>query len=87
MVESFNLSDYTSDILKLAAKNPEMSIEAALQCFIENLACMREHYQGCPQLNYHTLGQQWNKLPSKTRVAQKFETLARLHKYAKTGGK
>ena len=87
MVESFNLSDYTSDVVKLAANNPGMSVEDALQCFVENLTCMREHYQGCPHLNYHMLGQQWNKLLSKTKVAQKSEALARLHRYAKTGGK
>lgn len=87
MTESFNLSDYTSDILKLANSNPGMSVEDALQRFVENLTCMREHCRGCSHLDYHMLGQQWNKLLSSTKVAQKSETLTRLHRYAKTGGK
>lgn len=86
MPEKFNLVNHTHDILKLAAAN-SVSPEAAVQCFIANLTTMKEHYQGCPHLNFHELGQHWNKLLSKDKVAQKAETLARVHKYPRSGGK
>lgn len=87
MAEKFNLVNHTHDILKMAAANENMNPEAALQCFIANLTTMKEHYIGCPDLNYHELGQQWNKLLSKEKVAQKAETLARLQKYPRNGGR
>lgn len=85
MTEKFNLVNYTTHILKIAAANTNMTVEVALQCFIANLTTMKEHYVGCPELNYHELGQQWNKLLSKEKVAQKAETLARLQKYPRGG--
>ena len=85
MTEKFNLVNHTTNILKIAAANEGMTIEVALQCFIANLTTMREHYKGCPDLNYHVLGQQWNKLLSKEKVVQKAETLARLQKYPRGG--
>lgn len=87
MPEKFNLINHTHDILKLAAANDDMTPEVAVQCFIANLTTMKEHYQGCPHLNFHELGQQWNKLLSKEKVAQKAETLARVRKYPRAGGK
>ena len=87
MAEKFNLVNHTHNILKLSAANANMSAEVALQCFIANLTTMKEHYTGCPELNYHELGQQWNKLLSKEKVAQKAETLARLQKYPRNGGR
>lgn len=87
MAEKFNLVNHTHDILKVAAANDGMSPEVALQCFIANLTTMKEHYKGCPELNYHELGQQWNKLLSKEKVTQKAETLARLQKYPRNGGR
>ena len=87
MAEHFNLVNYTAHILKIAAANESMTAETALQCFIANLTTMKEHYRGCPELNYHELGQQWNKLLSKEKVAQKAETLARLQKYPRNGGR
>lgn len=87
MAEKFNLVNYTNHILKLAAANDSKTAEVALQCFIENLVTMKEHYKGCPELNYHELGQHWNKLLSKEKVAQKAETLARLQKYPRNGGR
>ena len=85
MPEKFNLVNHTTNILKIAAANPNMSVEVALQCFIANLSTMKEHYEGCPELNYHELGQQWNKLLSQEKVAQKADTLARLQKYPRGG--
>ena len=85
MAEKFNLINHTTHIMSLAAANDGMSVETALQCFIANLATMKEHYKGCPELNYHELGQQWNKLLSAEKVAQKAETLARLQKYPRGG--
>lgn len=87
MAEKFNLVNHTHHILKLANVNEGMTPEVALQCFIANLTTMKEHYIGCPDLNYHELGQQWNKLLSKEKVAQKAETLARLQKYPRNGGR
>lgn len=87
MAEKFNLVNHTHHILKLANATEGMTPEVALQCFIANLTTMKEHYTGCPDLNYHELGQQWNKLLSKDKVAQKAETLARLQKYPRNGGR
>ena len=85
MADKFNLVDYTTHILKIAAANEGITAEVAVQCFIANLSTMKEHYKGCPELNYHELGQQWNKLLSKDKVAQKAETLARLQKHPRGG--
>lgn len=78
--DKFQLSMYTSHILKVAEEN-KCSTEVALQHFIANLTTMREHYKGASELNYHELGQHWNKLLSKEKVEQKAETLARLSRY------
>ena len=87
MPYKFMLSDYTHDILKIAKANEGMSNARALECFISNLVTMKEHYEGCPHLNYHELGQQWNRLLSAEKVAQKNEVLKRLAAYSKVGGK
>ena len=83
MPEKFNLVEHTNHIMQIAAANRSMPAEVALQCFIANLTTMKEHYEGCPELNYHELGQQWNKLLSTEKVTQKAETLARLRKYSR----
>lgn len=80
----FNLSDYTHHVLKIAEEN-NVPHEVALQYFLENLATMKEHHKGAPKLNYHQLGQQWNKLLSKDKIAQKAEAQARLAKYPQRG--
>lgn len=87
MAEKFNLVNHTHNILKMSTVNEGMSPEEAMQCFIVNLTTMKEHTKGCPDLNFHELGQQWNKLLSKEKVAQKAETLARLQKYPRNGGR
>ena len=87
MAEKFNLANHTHNILKMAAANEGMTVEEALNRFVVNLVTMKEHTNGCPDLNFHELGQQWNKLLSKERVAQKAETLARLQKYPRNGGR
>lgn len=84
-MEKFSLEDYTPAILKIATTN-KVSNEEALGLFIANLTTMKEHYKGAPDLNYHALGQQWNSLLSKDKVAQKALTKARLSKYS-LGGK
>lgn len=81
----FQLSDYTSHIQRMA-EHKKCPVEIALQCFIANLTTMKEHFTGAPDLNYHEIGQQWNKLLSKEKVAQRADTLARLTKY-RVGGK
>ena len=84
--EKFQLSTYTPHILRLADHN-KCSVEVALQCFIANLSTMREYYKGASELNYHELGQHWNRLLSEEKVAQKSDALARLQKYPRSGGK
>ena len=61
----FNLEDYLSEI---------RAVE--LDKFIVNLAVMKEQNPGAPKLNFHELGQAWNKLPSDERIAQR-EKVAR----------
>ena len=87
MAEKFNLVNHTHNVLKIADANEGMTLEVALQCFIANLSTMKEHYKGCPNLNFHELGQQWNKLLSKEKVEQKADALARLKKYPRSGGR
>ena len=87
MPDKFNLVDYTNHVLKIAAANRDVPAEVALQYFIENLTCMKEHHKGCSELNYHELGQQWNRLLSVEKVTQRSEALARLKKYPKAGGR
>lgn len=86
-MEKFNLINHTHNIMKIADANEGMTPEVALQCFIANLTTMKDHYKGCPDLNFHELGQHWNKLLSKEKVEQKAETLARLKKYPRTGSR
>lgn len=62
----FNLEDYLSEIRAVG-----------LDKFIVNLAVMKEQNSGAPKLNFHELGQAWNKLPSDERIAQK-EKVARM---------
>ena len=80
----FNLSDYTHHVLKMAETN-RVDNETALQQFITNLTTMKEHHKGASELNFHSLGQQWNKLLSKEKVAQKLEARMRLSKYPQRG--
>ena len=82
----FNLSDYTQEVLKIAEANG-VAVDVAFQCFVANLATMKEHYKGASHLNYHQLGQQWNKLLNNEKLAQKAEAKARLSKYSRLGGK
>lgn len=62
----FNLEDYLSEIRTVG-----------LDKFIVNLAVMKGQNPGAPKLNFHELGQAWNKLPSDERIAQK-EKVARM---------
>ena len=56
----FNLEDYLSEIRAVG-----------LDKFIVNLSVMKEQYPGAPKLNFHQLGQEWNKLTSGERIAQR----------------
>lgn len=82
--EKFNLSDHVQAVLDIARHN-EVPVTVAFQYFIANLATMREHYKGANRLNYHALGQQWNKLLSPEKLAQKAEMSSRLAKYDRGG--
>ena len=82
----FQLSEYTTQILRIADAQ-KCTPEIALHYFIVNLTTMKEHHSGASELNYHELGQQWNKLLSKEKVVQKEEAKARLQKYPRNGGR
>lgn len=69
-IEKFDLANYTRYILDIASAN-RCSAADALRLFLKNLATMKEHYVGAPDLNYHKLGQQWNALLSTEKVAQR----------------
>lgn len=62
----FNLSNYMSEIRAVS-----------LDKFLINLAVMKEQNPGASQLNFHELGQEWNKLPSAERLEQR-ETVERM---------
>lgn len=78
----FSLKNYVSDIRNIATKHgvPE---EKAVSMFVLNLNVMREQFSGASSsVNYHTLGQEWSKLPSGQRLQQKKEVLRELSKSA-----
>lgn len=62
----FNLSNYISEIRAVG-----------LDKFLINLAVMKEQNPGASQLNFHELGQEWNKLPSAERLEQR-ETVEKM---------
>lgn len=62
----FSLEDYLSEIRAVG-----------LDKFTVNLAVMKEQNPGASKLNFHELGQAWNKLPSDERIAQR-EKVARM---------
>lgn len=59
-MSKFNLENYLPEIRAVG-----------LDKFIVNLAVMREQNPGAPKLNFHELGQEWNKLPSAERLEQR----------------
>ena len=65
-MSKFNLENYLLEIRAVG-----------LDKFIVNLAVMKEQNPGAPKLNFHELGQAWNKLPSDERIAQR-EKVARV---------
>ena len=70
----FKLESYIEPI-KAIARHNNVSASTAVDQFVTNLIIMREHYKGAPELNYHTLGQQWNSLLSDEKIRQKNEVL------------
>lgn len=66
----FKLSNYAAEIQSVATAN-KCSPEQAVDLFVVNLTVMHNHHKGADQLNYHLLGQQWNNLRNKEKVAQK----------------
>ena len=72
MSSTFNLSDYLPEINAVATAN-KLEPEDAVDKFVVNLTTMSGYYPGADSLNFRELGQQWNKLLSKQKVAQKAE--------------
>lgn len=70
----FNLTDYVDSIHGIATANKVSYPEAVYQ-FITNLTVMREVNKGAPNINFHTLGQEWNKLLYKEKLSQKTAAL------------
>ena len=74
MQSDFQLQDYVQEINAMAQEN-KVSSTQAVEMFVTNLIVMKPHFPGANNLNFHDLGQQWNKLLSKQKVAQKTEVL------------
>lgn len=72
MSSDFQLQNYIREINAMAQEN-KVSTEEAVDMFVTNLVTMKPHYPGADNLNFHALGQQWNSLLSKQKVAQKAE--------------
>ena len=61
----------------------DMTPERAVNHFITNLLVMKEQYPVAPNVNFHELGQQWNRLPSEARNRQKAATISLLQRAAR----
>lgn len=79
MSSAFNLSDYLPEINAVATAN-KLEPDDAVDKFVVNLTTMSGHYSGADSLNFRELGQQWNKLLSKQKVAQKAEVKKMIRK-------
>lgn len=73
------LEQYISEIRNIQRRY-NCTPSEALGKFIMNLATMKEHFGSNPHLNFHELGQQWNRLNSEERNAQRESTLKLLTK-------
>lgn len=71
---AFNLKDYVRDIQSIATEN-NCTWEQAVDKFIVNLTTMKPHYKGADDINFHELGQHWNRLKYKEKNAQKAAVL------------
>ena len=69
----FNLENYLPEIRAVG-----------LDKFIVNLAVMKEQNPGAPKLNFHELGQEWNKLLSMERLEQKANVAKILSRTSRT---
>lgn len=65
-----NLLDYTTEVRAIATKG-KTDLTTAVDMFITNLTTMREFNAGTGTLNYHTLGQAWNKLKYSEKLEQR----------------
>ena len=82
----FNLIDYVSNIAHVADTKQMESRGEALDLFLTSLAVMRDHRNLWPDLNLHTLGQQWNKLSSAERQKQVKDVQNKLKMYSRPRG-
>lgn len=75
----FRLADYEKEI-RTSAQKHKIAVTDAADKFIYNLVVIRDHYTiFAPDIDFRRLGQQWNQLPSGTRIAQKEELLGALN--------
>lgn len=67
----FNLADHEKHIRDNASR-ASISLEESLKQCIYNLTVMRPHFDTFnDEMNFRTLGQQWNDLPSDVRNSQR----------------
>lgn len=81
-MNTFDLKNFIPEI-QVTAEQCKCSFEQAVDKFIVNLTTMKEHYPSAKNLNFHELGQHWNKLPYKVKNTQKSEVLQRAPKAAR----
>lgn len=80
----FTLMSYERAIRNYASKN-NVGAQEALNRFVYNLAIMRPHFEGFDDsVDFRQLGQQWNKLSSEKRLAQKDKVMAQVARPTKT---
>ena len=81
----FKLINYEKEIRDYVSRNQEVSLIEALNSFIYNLTVMQPAVKGFDEtVDFRYLGQQWNKLKSAERVAQKNEIQSILSKTPRT---
>lgn len=78
-METFNLSKYETE-LRAYMSRTDKTPEQVVSDFITNLAVMKEQYPFSDNLNFHTIGQAWNRLMSDIRIQQRQEAVAMLQR-------
>ena len=67
----FNLVDYEKEI-RTGATLSKVAPEESLNRFVYNLIVMRDHFKEFPEdIDFRSLGQEWNKLSSDARNSQR----------------
>ena len=79
----FNLTDYEKEI-RTGATLSKVAPEESLNRFIYNLIVMKDHFKEFSEdIDFRSLGQEWNKLSSDTRNSQRRTCCASLKRAAR----